>query len=320
MNYDVFNGDADGICALLQLRLAEPKSSVLVTGIKRDIELLDRVNAKPGDDVTVLDVSLQKNLSHVQRILQQGARIFYVDHHLPGEIPEHAALKTLIDTDANMCTSLLVDRYLQGQYRRWAVVAAFGDNLNQSAEQAAGGLKLSAFEIGQLKELGICINYNSYGNCVEDLHYPPDQLYKSLLPYQSPLDFIGDQQSIYKELQAGYYDDLMQASRIKPEYDNDHVAVIVLPDKIWARRINGVYGNELANQAPAKAHAIVTHNNRGGYQVSVRAPLVNKAGADELCSEFPTGGGRKGAAGINHLPVEQLPDFIKRFSEKYGWH
>jgi single-stranded DNA-specific DHH superfamily exonuclease len=318
MNYDVFNGDADGICALLQLRLAEPKSSVLVTGIKRDIELLDRVNAKPGDDVTVLDVSLQKNLSHVQRILQQGARIFYVDHHLPGEIPEHAALKTLIDTDANMCTSLLVDRYLQGQYRSWAVVAAFGDNLNQSAEQAAGGLKLSAFEIGQLKELGICINYNSYGNCVEDLHYPPDQLYKSLLPYQSPLDFIGDQQSIYKELQAGYYDDLMQASRIKPEYDNDHVAVIVLPDKIWARRINGVYGNELANQAPAKAHAIVTHNNRGGYQVSVRAPLVNKAGADELCSEFPTGGGRKGAAGINHLPVEQLTDFIKRFSEKYG--
>ncbi|WP_027159505.1 acetyltransferase [Methylobacter luteus] len=318
MNYDVFNGDADGICALLQLRLAEPKSSVLVTGIKRDIELLDRVNAKPGDDVTVLDVSLQKNLPHVQRILQQGARIFYVDHHLPGEIPEHAALKTLIDTDANMCTSLLVDRYLQGQYRSWAVVAAFGDNLNQSAEQAAGGLKLSASEIDQLKELGICINYNSYGSCVEDLHYPPDQLYKSLLPYKSPLDFIGDQQSIYKALQAGYYDDLMQASRIKPEYDNDHVAVIVLPDKIWARRINGVYGNELANQAPAKAHAIVTHNNRGGYQVSVRAPLVNKAGADELCSEFPSGGGRKGAAGINHLPVEQLTDFIKRFSEKYG--
>lgn len=318
MNYDVFNGDADGICALLQLRLAEPKSSVLVTGIKRDIELLDRVNAKPGDDVTVLDVSLQKNLPHVQRILQQGARIFYVDHHLPGEIPEHAALKTLIDTDANMCTSLLIDRYLQGQYRSWAVVAAFGDNLNQSAEQAAGGLKLSASEIDQLKELGICINYNSYGSCVEDLHYPPDQLYKSLLPYKSPLDFIGDQQSIYKALQAGYYDDLMQASRIKPEYDNDHVAVIVLPDKIWARRINGVYGNELANQAPAKAHAIVTHNNRGGYQVSVRAPLVNKAGADELCSEFPTGGGRKGAAGINHLPVEQLTDFIKRFSEKYG--
>mgnify|MGYP007000196212 len=44
--WDVFNGDADGICALLQLRLAQPKNSQLVTGIKRDIELLDRVEAK----------------------------------------------------------------------------------------------------------------------------------------------------------------------------------------------------------------------------------------------------------------------------------
>ena len=31
MNYDVFNGDADGICALIQLRLAEPIKSTLVT-------------------------------------------------------------------------------------------------------------------------------------------------------------------------------------------------------------------------------------------------------------------------------------------------
>jgi len=34
---DVFNGDADGICALHQLRLAEPVESTLVTGVKRDI-------------------------------------------------------------------------------------------------------------------------------------------------------------------------------------------------------------------------------------------------------------------------------------------
>jgi hypothetical protein len=28
--FDVFNGDADGICALIQLRLAEPCDSTLV--------------------------------------------------------------------------------------------------------------------------------------------------------------------------------------------------------------------------------------------------------------------------------------------------
>lgn len=57
-HYDVFNGDADGLCALQQLRLANPKSSQRVTGPKRDIALLERVNAKAGDSVTVLDISM----------------------------------------------------------------------------------------------------------------------------------------------------------------------------------------------------------------------------------------------------------------------
>ena len=42
-DYDVFNGDADGICALTQLRLAEPRpTATLVTGVKRDIDLLQK--------------------------------------------------------------------------------------------------------------------------------------------------------------------------------------------------------------------------------------------------------------------------------------
>ncbi|MGB0765140.1 MAG: DHH family phosphoesterase, partial [Luminiphilus sp.] len=42
-HFDVFNGDADGICALLQLRQADARPSQLVTGVKRDISLLERV-------------------------------------------------------------------------------------------------------------------------------------------------------------------------------------------------------------------------------------------------------------------------------------
>ena len=49
--FDVFNGDADGLCALQQLRLAEPRAAELVTGAKRDIELLARVDAQAGDEV-----------------------------------------------------------------------------------------------------------------------------------------------------------------------------------------------------------------------------------------------------------------------------
>ena len=60
MHYDVFNGDADGLCALLQLRLAEPIESTLITGVKRDIELLKRVTVHKNDVVTVLDISLKK--------------------------------------------------------------------------------------------------------------------------------------------------------------------------------------------------------------------------------------------------------------------
>ena len=39
MLFDVFNGDADGICALLQLRLERPLATQLITGVKRDIQL-----------------------------------------------------------------------------------------------------------------------------------------------------------------------------------------------------------------------------------------------------------------------------------------
>jgi len=41
--YDLFNGDADGICALIQLRLAGSCESTLITGVKRDIALAQQV-------------------------------------------------------------------------------------------------------------------------------------------------------------------------------------------------------------------------------------------------------------------------------------
>ena len=80
-HFDVSNGDADGICALHQLRLAQPLESILITGVKRDIALLERVTAQAGDSVTVLDVSLNRNREALLRLLQQGVRVEYFDHH-----------------------------------------------------------------------------------------------------------------------------------------------------------------------------------------------------------------------------------------------
>ncbi len=318
MQIDVFNGDADGICALVQLRLAQPAQSRLVTGVKRDIQLLERLSVQKNDAVTVLDISLKTNRTGLDRILQQGATVFYVDHHESGDILPNPNLKTLINTAANTCTSLLIDQYLKGKYRAWAVTAAFGDNLITIAEQAAQPLSLSANRLNQLKDLGVCINYNGYGGSITDLHFAPDALYRELAPYASPFDFMADNTSVHEQLLTGYAADMTQALRIKPEYRTENIAVYILPDEAWARRINGAFGNELANQNPARAHAVLSYNAQGGYQISVRAPLINKTGADELCSSFPTGGGRKSAAGINHLPLDELSTFIVAFAKKYA--
>jgi hypothetical protein len=280
MHIDVFNGDADGICALIQLRLAHPAASQLVTGVKRDIELLKRVNVTAGDVVTVLDISLQRNKPYLMPLLDRGAQVFYVDHHQAGEIPQHPGFTSLIDTDANICTSLLVDDYLHHRFSAWAVTAAFGDNLKQSAQQCAQALQLSDQQLQQLETLGICLNYNSYGSDVADLHFAPDQLYQRLVPYSSPLDFIADNGAIYQQLLAGYQDDLHRAEQVVADFVNDDVVVYLLPDEAWARRVSGVWGNVLANRNPDKAHTIISENSADGYQISVRAPLYNKTGAD----------------------------------------
>lgn len=318
MHYDVFNGDADGICALIQLRLDQAIESTLITGIKREIQLLDKFSVKPGDSLTVLDISFEKNSHRVAEFLNAGASIFYVDHHQSGDVPSHPNLKTLIDTDNAICTSLLVNKHLNGKYPLWAVTAAFGDNLNRSAENLSSTLFLGAEKLETLKNLGIYINYNGYGSSVGDLHFAPEVLYQEMVRYTSPFDFISDNHAAFEKLENGYQQDMANAENISPEYQNHAVAVFILPDVAWARRVSGVFGNHLANLNPIKAHAVLSYNKDGGYLISVRAPLSNKVGADEFCSGFATGGGRRSAAGINHLPKDQLAVFINQFDEFYS--
>ena len=314
--YDIFNGDADGICALHQLRLEEPRDAVRVTGAKREIALVERVEAAAGDELTVLDVSFKTNARAVARALERGARCRYFDHHQAGELPQHPNLKSFIDTAPDVCTSLIVDRYLTGRQRIWAVVAAFGDNLDASARRAAEPLKLPPPEVEQLRELGTCINYNAYGDTVDDLHYPPADLYQVLAHYRQPREFI-DGEPIFEVLKNGLQDDLWQARSIRPEVALDHATLHILPDAAWSRRINGIFGNALAQAHPARAHAVLVARG-DGFLVSVRAPLERPAGADELCQKFESGGGRRGAAGINHLPQAELTRFVNEFRRQFG--
>lgn len=314
--YDVFNGDADGICALQQLRLAAPIESRLVTGVKRDISLLKRVEAGKGDEVTVLDISLDKNRDGLSNILKKGARVRYFDHHFAGEIPDHPALTAQIDTRPDVCTSLLVDQYLGGEYRRWAVVGSFGDNLDESASKAAESLGLTDQALAKLRDLGIYINYNAYGASIEDLFFPPNELFRRLNVHEDPFRFIAEDET-FVQLKDGYCDDMARASGLKHHIESGGHAVFVLPGESWARRVSGVLGNQLARDHPERAHALLTHLPSGGFVVSVRAPLTRKEGADELCRQFPTGGGRKAAAGINDLPADRFDDFVEKFQQSY---
>lgn len=315
-HFDVFNGDADGICALQQLRLADPKVSTLVTGVKRDINLLKRVDAQPGDTVTVLDISLDKNRDDLQRLLASGVKVTYFDHHFAGEIPHSPHLETSIDTAGDVCTGLLVNRFLEDAYLPWAVTALFGDNLHEAARTAAQPLNLDDSQLEQLETLGTLLNYNGYGSTLDDLYFRPDELYQNLQPYADPFDFIASDMT-FQTLREGFESDMNRARSIAPVLQTDQCAVFTFPCEAFSRRVSGVYSNLLARDNPQRAHALASLLPSGDYLVSVRAPLATKSGADELCRQFPTGGGRKAAAGINQLPADQLQPFMDAMQTQF---
>jgi len=326
MHYDVFNGDADGIIALLQLRLSQkkkqPSKSILITGVKRDISLLKQVDVNKALSVTVLDISLEKNIDALAHLLEKEVDVFYVDHHRTGEIPQSKKLVSLLDTDANTCTSLLVNNHLGGEFVTWAIAAAFGDNMHASAQALANQHNLTLAQQSQLKELGVYINYNGYGRSVVDLHFHPADLFKKLLNYSDPFDLINEQNSVFSQLKEAYLADMNKAKNADVLVENKSFKAVQLADEPWARRVSGVFGNDLANASPDKAHAVITLNENTlntdiSYTVSLRAPLSNKQGAGELCASFPTGGGRAAAAGINALPQEMLGDFFNSVSTYY---
>ncbi|MCS7469705.1 acetyltransferase [Stieleria sp. ICT_E10.1] len=316
-HFDVFNGDADGICALHQLRLARPRESTLVTGVKRDINLLQRVQARSGDSVTVLDISLDKNREGLVRLLEQDVAVAYFDHHFSGEIPESNNLSVQIDTAGDVCTGLLVNRHLDGAFLPWAVTALFGDNLHDAARLAAQPLNLTESQLDQLETLGTLLNYNGYGSTLDDLYFPPDQLYRKIQPYADPFEFIASD-TTFQTLSEGFESDMNRAKSIAPVLETERCAAFTFPNESFSRRVSGVYSNQLARENPDRAHALASLLPSGDYLVSVRAPLATKTGADELCRQFPTGGGRKAAAGINELPGDQLQAFLDAMQKQFS--
>jgi len=51
---------------------------------------------------------------------------------------------------------------------------------------------------------------------------------------------------------------------------------------------------------------------------ALAAPLAAPRGADALCRQFDSGGGREGAAGIDFLPEGELGRFARAFEQAYS--
>lgn len=315
--FDVFNGDADGICAQHQWRLAHPAASALVTGVKRDVALLQRVACGAGGEVTVLDIAIDANAAPLRRILDAGAQVTWFDHHSARQAFAHPRLRLVWDDAPTVCTSLLVDRHLGGRYRPWAIAAAFGDNLAATARSLAQELGWPEARIAALAELGTVLNYNAYGECIDDLHLAPDALYRALAPYVDPFDFIAASDE-YRMLADGYRADSALMDGLRPLVEWHYGAVYVLPDACWARRVSGVFANRLAVTGGGRAIAVLTPGSDGTFAVSVRSSEPATHAAHVLCERFEGGGGRRAAAGINGLPAADVARFVRAFSDFFA--
>ena len=314
--YDVFNGDADGLCALQQLRLAEPVDARLVTGPKRDVALLARVAAGPGDLVTVLDVSMAVNGPALRALLERGAEVIYFDHHASGEVPVHPRLHTHLDPGPAVCTSLLVDRWLAGAHRRWALVGAYGDGLVDEATSLASTLGLDAAQRRALHDLGTDLNYNAYGEHASDLIALPAGLHALLRGHVDPLAL--DDDGTLARIRATRVADFALACEHPPFRVGAHALACVLPDAAWSRRVRGVLAHDLVQRTPDHGVAVLSPDGHGAFVVSVRAPLANRRGADVLCRQFASGEGRAGAAGIDRLPASRLDAFLSSLARAFA--
>ena len=316
--YDVFNGDADGICALHQLRLDTPVESEIITGLERDIALLEYVPAVEGDLVTVLDISLDRNREALGALLERGVIVHYIDHHYAGEVPRHRLLTTLIDASGANCTSGLMDLHLRGRYRIWAVVGAFGEGMPEVALALAEGLGLDAARLEVLRELGESLNYNAYGDTLADVMIEPAQLYRRVSYYADPFDLVESEPVVghlIQERQA----DLRRAASTCVAYASASADAWVLPDAAWSRRVSGAFANRLAVSEPRRAHAVLVPMPSGGFTVSVRSPRAPGAmQAAEFCRRYPGGGGRAAAGGIERLDPTALEPFLVAFGQAWS--
>ncbi|MDQ3001695.1 MAG: acetyltransferase [Fibrobacterota bacterium] len=336
----VFNGDADGLVAqhILGMEIGAP--DLRVTGGKRDIELLAQVPPLVSGHIYAMDISLRRNLDALGRLMpllsQGNLKITWYDHHEPGEPPADANIVLHINQAPETCTAAIVNAVHGLRHPLWAAMAAFGDNLPATASALASSGGASSHEAALLRRVGVLINYNAYGEKPGDRFFEPADLATRMAPFVSALDFCWEA-SIIGPLAAQFDADRDRFQDLTALVDAPGAQAFLVPDEPFARRYGATWANERILQQPGIALAVLHPRIEGGYQVSIRAPRdwsgrasvgfadpgtgtssAHAPSAADLAKEFPTGGGRKLAAGIDALPADQLGRFTERFRDFFG--
>src|SRR5262249_25812281 len=135
--------------------------------------------------------------------------------------------------------------------------------------------------------------------------------------YRDPLRFAAEER-IFKRLQRAMHADLDAAMSVRPQWTGAGSTAYLLPDRPSSRRALGAFANYLAHVDPRRAHAVLAPKSDGRYVGSVGVPASAATGADDFGRGFPTGGGRRGAAGVDDLPAEAMQDFMRRFAATFG--
>jgi hypothetical protein len=256
---------------------------------------------------------MKSNHLHTLEAVRNCNHIRWFDHHDPGDFDYGQDMRAIIDTDPNTCTAIIIDEYIERQYRDWTIAAAYGDNLHDTARRI--GSRFSESQHEELRRVGETLNYNGYGRTEEDLIAHPLDVYEDLHEFVSPFNYAAES-GLFGIIEDHMKQDRENVNKSDTILDKPFGCVVMLPDSISSLRYSGIYSNKLVNDNHDKAFAILT-TVPNGYRVSIRAALNKPTGAGALASQFHTGGGREKAAGINLLGEDQLDLFINKFTQAF---
>ena len=258
-----FNGDADGLCALQQLRLADPRDATLVTGVKRDIQLLRRVNAAAGDEVTVLDISLDQNRDDLLPAAGSGRFGSLFRPPLRGRAA--AAPRTSRRTSRNRPTSARA---------RWSTAIspaaiARGPSSRPSATTCRSSPSRWPRPPASTRRRPPRWSGSASASTTTPTGMPSaisasiPRIWRSrCCRSRIPMEFVR-RSPAYARLGARYEEDMQQARALKPARQVPGATMVVLPDEAWARRAIGVLANELTQAQPDCAIAILSPKAAG---------------------------------------------------------